>query len=149
MNNDAKLRRIKTLMYKHRMVSRFYKKEELTKFLSDMTKFDTQKHKDMVAEITEIHKLSDEIGLTDEQIRDIWYEQVSMFFKNQSIYSRRPQKEGRDNKDVEVGTGGSNRNKIRYPSKKRSIKTWKKFYKLFPRAAEQDGWDGRHSNRTK
>lgn len=40
-------------------------------------------------------------------------------------------KEGRDNKDVLVGGGGDNKNKIRYPKKCRKT-AWKRFYKLFP-----------------
>ena len=40
-------------------------------------------------------------------------------------------------------------NKIRYPKKCRSLKTWKKFYEMFPRQAEIDGWDGKTSIRMK
>jgi len=149
MKNEDKLRRVKTLMYKNRMSYHYYDKERFKKLLEDINKFDSQSHKDRVKELIEIHKLSDEIGLTETEIYNLWVDQMSEFYKNQSIYSRTPQKEGRDNKDVHVGTGGSNRNKIRYPSKKRSIKTWKKFYNLFPWAAEEDGWDGKHSSRTK
>lgn len=48
-----------------------------------------------------------------------------------SLYHKRPIKEGRDNKDVLVGSGGDNQNKIRYPKKCRKT-AWKRFYKLFP-----------------
>ena len=41
------------------------------------------------------------------------------------------------------------RNKIRYPKKCRSLRTWKKFYEMFPRQAEIDGWDGKTSIRMK
>jgi hypothetical protein len=40
-------------------------------------------------------------------------------------------------------------NKIRYPKKCRSLRTWKKFYEMFPRQAEIDGWDGKTSIRMK
>ncbi len=63
--------------------------------------------------------------------------------------NKKPKPEGRDNKDIIVGSGGSNKNKIRYPSKKRSLGTWKKFYKLFPILAEQDAFDGSTSKRMK
>lgn len=54
----------------------------------------------------------------------------------------------RDNKGVYIGTGySSNPTKVRYPSKKRSLQTWKKFYEMFPHQAELDGWDGKKSSR--
>lgn len=56
-------------------------------------------------------------------------------------------KETRDNKGVYVGGGGSNRNKVRYPKKARSKRTWKIFYKMFPYKAELDGWDGQKSTK--
>ncbi len=56
-------------------------------------------------------------------------------------------KETRDNKGVYIGGGGSNRNKIRYPKKNRSVATWRKFYAMFPWAAEEDNWDGKKSSR--
>jgi hypothetical protein len=63
------------------------------------------------------------------------------------VYKLKPIKEGRDNKGVYVGGGGSNRNKVRYPSKKRSKRTWKIFYQMFPKIAEKDGWDGNTSKK--
>ena len=59
-------------------------------------------------------------------------------------------KVNRDNKDdYNYGSGGSNINSVRYPSKKRNKKVWKKFYKLFPRLAERDDWDGKTSKKMK
>lgn len=55
----------------------------------------------------------------------------------------------RDNKGIIVGSGGSNRNKIRYPSTKRSKRTWKIFYQMFPHLAVSDNWNGETSNRYK
>lgn len=40
-------------------------------------------------------------------------------------------------------------NKIRYPKKCRSLRTWKKFYEMFPKQAELDGWDGKTSIKMK
>lgn len=40
-----------------------------------------------------------------------------------------------------------NFNKIRYPKKCRSKKTWKKFYEMFPAQAALDNWDGTTSDR--
>lgn len=55
----------------------------------------------------------------------------------------------KDNQGVYVGSGGSNKNKVRYPRKSRSLRTWKKFYEMFPWRAELDGWDGKTSSRMK
>ena len=55
----------------------------------------------------------------------------------------------RDNKiDYNYG-GGSQGNVIRYPRKNRSLKTWRNFYKLFPKRAELDGFNGKTSKRMK
>ena len=70
-------------------------------------------------------------------------------YSSKTVYDTMPKPDGRDNKDTYVGGGGSNRNKIRYPSKKRSKSTWKKFYALFPYAAERDNWDGNTSDKMK
>lgn len=69
--------------------------------------------------------------------------------KNDISYRKMPRSTFRDNKD-DYNTGGSSstwKNKVRYPSKKRSKKTWSNFYKLFPYLAEQDNWDGEKSKR--
>ena len=68
---------------------------------------------------------------------------------NQVSYRKQDKIIHRDNKGVYIGGGGSNRTKVRYPSKKRSFKTWKKFYEMFPYYAEEDGWDGKTSNKMK
>ena len=95
----------------------------------------------------EIFKLASELGITDSDLRIMWVKRSNeqMFKKN--LYSKSPPKEGRDNKDVRVGGGGSNKNSVRYPSKKRSLKTWRKFYKLFPYYAERDKFDGKTSTK--
>jgi hypothetical protein len=69
--------------------------------------------------------------------------------KLSSEYKKKPQSETRDNKDIHVGGGGSNQKKVRYPSKKRSLYTWKKFYKLFPILAERDNFNGKTSDKMK
>lgn len=59
--------------------------------------------------------------------------------------------ERRDNKSYynysNGSPGGSSGNYIRYPSKKRSVRVWRNFYKLFPWVAVRDGWDGNKSSR--
>lgn len=100
-------------------------------------------------ELLEIFQLAEDLGLDELELRKIWYSQRSIRYEREKEYRKKPQKEGRDNKDVYVGSSGDNRNKIRYPSKKRSRSTWKKFYALFPRVAERDGWDGKSSKKMK
>jgi len=59
-------------------------------------------------------------------------------------------KVNRDNKHAINGEGfGGSYPTYRYPSKKRSKKTWANFYKLFPDLAERDNWDGKTSDKMK
>lgn len=102
-----------------------------------------------VLEQEEIYKLASELKIEDAELRVKWFKTYLARRKKTNQYGLKPPKEGRDNKDVQVGSGGSNRSKIRYPSKKRSVKTWKKFYKLFPMLAIEDGFDGKTSKRMK
>ena len=94
-----------------------------------------------------ILNLSSQLGLSYGELRYrkhlLRYARIS----RKNVYKLKPIKEGRDNKGVYVGGGGSNRNKVRYPSKKRSKRTWKIFYQMFPKIAEKDGWDGNTSKK--
>lgn len=53
----------------------------------------------------------------------------------------------RDNKSSVNRGSGAQGNYVRYPSKKRSLYTWRNFYKLFPWLAKEDEWNGRTSKR--
>lgn len=99
--------------------------------------------------LLDLYKRGRELGITNSQLFEFgnnirWAKQ-----KRHGAYLKSPILDKRDNKDLRVGTGGSNKNKVRYPSKKRSIKTWKKFYKLFPELAEKDQFDGKSSLKMK
>lgn len=67
-------------------------------------------------------------------------------YRNGKVYIER-----RDNKSYYNYANGSPcgaaGNYVRYPSKKRSLRTWRNFYNLFPWLAKQDGWDGKKSSR--
>lgn len=109
-------------------------------------------HKDTLircSECIEFYQLSGDLGLDDELLEVIIYKYNQTHRLDMSMLNKRPQREGRDNKAVHVGNGGSNKNKVRYPKKNRSKKTWANFYKLFPCQAEKDGWDGKTSKRMK
>jgi len=145
MNRKDKLRKIKALMYKHHETSRDY----MITCYERINECDIKAHKEWVFGVKEIFKLCDELKFTDTEIDILWRHFTKQRNINHEVYTNKPPKEGRDNKAVHVGGGGSNRNMIRYPSKKRSLSTWKKFYKLFPWAAERDGFDGKSSSKMK
>jgi hypothetical protein len=85
--------------------------------------------------------------MSDDEMNKLWLEMTLEQHRNMYIHKQKPKQERRDNKDVLVGSGNSWGNTVRYPSKKRSLSTWRKFYKLFPRLAEADGFDGKTSSK--
>lgn len=152
MSDKDKLRRLKYLLYKHHQVFYSYlPREEALKLYKEYkdSKTMTGRGWERITEHVEIYKLSDDLKLLKEELYRLWNKATIEKALHRDEYIKKPQKEGRDNKDVYVGNGGSNRNRERYPSKKRSTRTWKKFYKLFPRLAEADGWDGHTSKKMK
>lgn len=91
--------------------------------------------------ISNLYKIGNELGYSVEQIKlDLYNFQLYPNFKNNCSTSQ-------DNKYIRVGSGNSNKNKIRYHSKKRSRSTWKRFYTLFPEQAIKDNWDGKTSDK--
>lgn len=152
MNAKEKLRKVKNLMYAHPMNWLDSNERKVIEELYNKHKDDENKNKKWWGNILEmilLYSLIDELGLSEKEVDDMWWNITFNKRKAKAEYNKKPQKEGRDNKDVHVGNGGSNRNKVRYPSKKRSIRTWKKFYNLFPYYAALDGWDGKTSKRMK
>ena len=149
MSEKDKLRKLNCLMavnYTHPL--HFFSWKKI--ILENAEKNDrTYKHNKQQREQVQIYKLAKELGIEDNELKEMWVTKWCEHERRKLEYRKKPQAEGRDNKDVRVGSGGSNRNMIRYPSKKRSVKTWKKFYKLFPQAAIEDCWDGKTSRRMK
>lgn len=148
MSKRDKLRRIKHLMYKHKMAYAL-SKEQAEKALAewlDLEYYSIARVND-VKEVLEIYDLSEKLKLSKKVFINMWHEISIERYENEETKQLKPQKETKDNKKVHVGSGGSNHNKIRYPSKKRSLRVWKNFYKLFPSAAEADGWNGKTSKR--
>lgn len=100
--------------------------------------------------LKEIENLRVEFGMSVKELADLWYKVEQQREKTKSEYRKKPTPEGRDNKGVYVGSGGyTNNNKVRYPSKKRSLRTWKIFYEMFPHYAKRDEWDGKTSKKMK
>lgn len=153
-----KKRRFKYLAYKHYDNVKLSGREEHIIELKGYIKNTTHNYnKERYKEIIELYKLIDELDISDFILSIIFSKLKQVSQTNDSVY--RPsywnggltkKKPGvRDNKGIYNGGGGSNRNKTRYPSTKRSLKTWKIFYEMFPYYAERDGWNGKTSSRYK
>lgn len=98
------------------------------------------------ARVLEADEIIQELKLTkDDVLRYIPKQKYGSSY----TYRAMPKPPKQDNKQVHVGNGGSNKNKIRYPKKARSRATWKRFYELFPHVAIKDNWDGKTSDRMK
>lgn len=81
--------------------------------------------------LIEIKQLAEYFNLSLSELHEMGRE---IRFERLAVRRKMNQKHkvsGRDNKTVRIGSGGSNRNKIRYPKKCRKT-AWKRFYKLFP-----------------
>lgn len=97
--------------------------EEDTSYTSFRSKLESLK---------EMHEIFDYFDIKD-QYRYAFFAKVKYQQKaRHSEYLVKPILIKKDNKDYTHGSGGSWRNVIRYPRKKRKT-AWKRFYKLFPR----------------
>jgi len=150
MNKRNLLRRLKFLSYNLPYIDLSETNIDLCKkVVSDTTFKYPKNYIDRCVKTLELSDLVKKLGLSKEEFDKIVILVNKTKVLKQSNYKLKPQKEGRDNKGVYVGNGGSNANKIRYPKKNRSIRTWRIFYQMFPKKAEQDGWDGNTSKRMK
>jgi hypothetical protein len=106
-------------------------------------------HKTM-SELDEFYRLSDEFNLNEEQLNLLIRRNAVDVLKQKKEYEKKPIVERKDNKgSINYGNRSGHPNPIRYPSKKRSRATWKRFYTLFPHLAEKDEWNGKSSKRMK
>ena len=69
-----------------------------------------------------------------EKLEMVWRDLTEDRWKRKYYNGTMPNLPKQDNKKTYVGGGGDNRNRIRYPSLKRSKTTWRRFYALFPNA---------------
>jgi hypothetical protein len=136
MNDNEKLRRLKILMGNHYIMVRYFQ---------NWKKIDTEHGN----ERSEIYKLATELQISDDNLLKMWVGIYQARRKQKDLQNIMPKVERKDNKHIRVGSNGSNKNTVRYPSKKRSRATWKKFYLLFPSLAEEDNWDGKTSDKMK
>lgn len=88
------------------------------------------------------------LGLNDEELIVICEEQYKLWYNSKCYNNKKVYTISRDNKEaINYGNRGCHTSKIRYPSLKRSKRTWANFYKLFPYLAEREHWDGEKSDR--
>lgn len=80
---------------------------------------------------SEVLRLQCDLNLSIEQVILMGQTQREEKRLARAQMNRKPTQIRKDNKTVRVGSGGSNRNKIRRPRKVRKT-AWKRFYKLFP-----------------
>lgn len=106
-----------------------------------------------INKVSEVIKIIAENSIPESELLKI-YNHLKIDRLNNLGYhiSSRVYIERRDNKKIinskgDIPSGSSS--SIRYPSKKRSRNTWKRFYDLFPHLAEKDEWNGRTSKRYK
>jgi len=150
MGVRKKKRRMKYLMHKHHLYGFNQSKAQVLGMAKQAKKEGWVDYGNTIAEKAEIYKLGDKLGMTEGQILGTWMQISFKKFKTTNIYDLKPLGETRDNKKtLNIGSGWGNGNSIRYPSKKRSRKTWANFYALFPHLAEKDGWNGKTSKRMK
>lgn len=121
MNKRKLLRRLNFLMYNTPLWFTLFKHFE------DVEKINSP----FKPKYVEIVTIAEELELTFDEITSRWREIYKEKFENKKIYRKRPTVIRKDNKDIRVGSGGSNKNKIRRPRKCRKT-AWKRFYKLFP-----------------
>lgn len=160
MNKDKQLRRLKVLVHKHnstftpsishvdrtRLNDENFLNEYFDKKISYLESWlNNPKSKIPYEAFIEIKKIVNDLKISTEEYRKI----ADSEYLKRTINPQNTYKETRDNKGVYVGSGESNTDKIRYPSKNRSKRTWKIFYQMFPRAAKDDDFDGKTSKRMK
>jgi hypothetical protein len=109
-------------------------------FLGDQSPFTTNKRLRARNELTrELYNLVRRLPMEDLEIERMWVRQWREAGDERKLYNTVPPIEKKDNKDhYATGNRRGNKNKIRYPRKARSKKTWEKFYSLFPWAKDLD-----------
>jgi hypothetical protein len=150
--NRKDSRRFKYLTYKYPYVyfGSNYGREALRTQINQMRMYGTRVSEETLDKL-EMYDLGANYCMTESEVRDLWRQNS----ENRELYrvdmNKMPKIVNRDNKghynfSNRHGYAGGG-NKIRYPKKNRSRRVWANFYKLFPWAAKQDGWNGKTSKR--
>lgn len=150
MNINKKYRRLKFLIHKYDMWYRFadlnFLDQQIAIYANNL---DDKKCKEYYNAYTEIKNIILLLNISKEEYCKLAKDEYKKFLNTNKQLRVNNLKETRDNKGVYVGSGGSNKNSVRYPKKNRSKKVWKIFYKMFPYRANIDGFDGETSSRMK
>lgn len=156
MRKRNKQRRLEALMYKNPIydayrlmnVSDFYKDAQILREFGHRASDCVEKSD--INELTQIYIIGIELNLSETDIKKLWIEKCIEHNRNREDKKRKPKVERKDNKGaINRSSYTGKLSDVRYPSKKRPRSTWKRFYALFPRLAERDGWDGKTSKRMK
>lgn len=161
MKDDRKLRALRNFFYKYAryghedgtkacITARIlrdikYLRNQLTGRYSRTTKRELYDCEVALRHIVELH-------LSDSALTEMAEAGFKKYFESWQTEGRntpvKPNR-ARDNKchNTYLYSGSSTR--VRFPSLKRGRSTWKRFYTMFPRIAEEDNWDGKTSNRYK
>ena len=154
MTQEKKLKKLNSLIHKHFnyiSVDRIEKDFDLIKYLDERIVSYSKWMDDKCDAYKKMKKFVIDLNVDkDEFLRMYTNALIKRYTKYEALkLDRKAHKETRDNKGVYVGSGNSNANKIRYPKKSKSKKTWKMFYQMFPERALLDEYDGKTSKRMK
>lgn len=154
MNRKKQIRRIRTLL--HDMYFAPFNlniKDEINKRYKQFMSYKGYRLRYFEIEqnnIAELKKLVEETNISESELLSIYLKQKHIKKETSKLLKHITPVVRRDNKGVYIGSGTSESfPTYRYPSKKRSLKTWKTFYEMFPTLAERDNWDGKTSNKMK
>lgn len=134
MGNDRKTRRLRYLIHKYDINGYLkFNDNDLIAYLDRMLSYMKDNKKNFYKAFFEIKKLVLELSITKNEYFKISRDEYLKKTNSKEKLKINNLKETRDNKGVYIGGGGSNRNKIRKPSKKRSKRTWRIFREMFPK----------------
>lgn len=139
---DKNIRRIKYLLYKLKIL--YYNTTPIER-INEIMAWENLPNS-IRKDATELKLLLDNTNISQEKINKLNIETIKS--KNDYNLNQNPIIR-RDNKGIYIGGSGYNKNKVRYPSKKRSLKTWRMFYNMFPYCAKMDNWNGKISDKMK
>jgi hypothetical protein len=153
MNTNKKLRKLRSLIHSYDICYGNYLNfeliEHLDKRIASVAGYNSNHAVEHFNAYTQIKDLVLELEIDKFKYFKISREEAQKINLSHDELRLNNLKETRDNKGVYVGGGGSNCNKIRYPKKNRSAKTWKTFYEMFPSRAIADEYDGKTSKKMK
>lgn len=161
MKDNVKLKKLKSFFYKNLK----YAHDHFKLIVPDM-KRELEYHRSISIGILRNHRRREtlesiqaletalryieELKLNNDELKEIckemerkWELYAHPHRSSQPVHPNR----ARDNKVHTTYGYSSTCSRVRFPSLKRGRSTWKRFYEMFPRIAEEDKWDGRTSTR--